>query len=403
MDSADGLGLACQNCGWRGDRIDQNRCPECEGQLAASYDADAVDPEGVRAADDGLRRTGGASASQWVYERLLPTDTATGRPTTLGEGATPLVDAPALADELEVGTLAIKDEGHNPTGTLADRACSVAVTVARDAGATDVALPTTGGDGVAAAAYAARAGLDAHVFVPTRSTHTTKAMINVHGGDMSVVEGRLPDAEGSFRSALETESDWTAIDPANAPLRTAGIATAYPEIVASLDRVAPDHVVVPTGHGEALAGLHAAADLLAALGIVDDVPAFHAVQADGCAPIADAAEVEADTVTAWETPDTICGALEVPDPALGTLALEAVRNSGGSAIAVDDEAILASACRIAAAEGLQANVAGGAAAAGAWELMRDGAFGSDDDVVLLNTGAGSLDSDVLRSHLMRAG
>ncbi|GAB3683398.1 threonine synthase [Salinarchaeum chitinilyticum] len=391
MDAADGLSLACGDCAWRGDDIAHSRCPECDGQLAPQYHADAIDAEKLGAGD--------RIDSQWDSE-LLPDDVVAAA--TLGEGATPLVDCPTLADELEVGTLAIKDEGHNPTGTLADRACSVAVSIARETGAADVALPTTGADGVAAAAYAARADLDAHAFVPTRSTHTTKAMINVHGGDMSVVEGRLPDADDAFQSAL-AEEDWVAIDPANAPLRTAGVATAYPEIVATLDGATPDHVVVPTGHGEAIVGLHAAASLLADLGVVEEIPALHAVQAEGCAPIVDAAGTGADSVATWEAPDTICGALEVSAPALGDRALQAVRDTGGSAIAVDDEGILASACRIAAAEGLEASVAGGAAAAGAWELCIDGAFDLDDTVVLLNTGAGSLDSDVLRSHLMRAG
>lgn len=400
--NADGLELACGDCDWRGDPGDRSRCPSCDGQLAPSYDAAAIDVTGTELSGDGDDHADRGSASRWAFDALVPMPDD-GETTTLGEGATPLVDCPTLADELEVGSVAIKDEGQNPTGTVADRACSVGVTVARETGASDVALPTTGADGGAAAAYAARAGLDAHVFVPTRSTHTTKAMINVHGGDMSVVEGRFPDAAATFYSAIDEEPEWTAINPGNAPLRPTGIATAYPEIVAELDGSTPNHVVVPTGHGETLVGLHAAATLLAALGLADDVPAFHAVQAEGCAPIADAYDGDRDRVTAWEGPDTICGALEIPDPALGDRTLAVVRDSGGSAISVDDEAILASACRIAAAEGLQSSVAGGAAAAGAWEQSIDGAFDHDDSVVLLNSGAGSLDSDVLRSHLMRAG
>lgn len=392
MDAADGCTLTCGDCDWRTTELARGRCPECAGQLAVEYDPEHVDA-------DALGR-GGRTRGQWGSCELLP---ATDEPVTLGEGATPLVDCPTLADELEVGSCAIKDEGHNPTGTAADRSVSVAATVAREAGATDVALPTTGADGVAAAAYAARGDLDAHVFVPTRSTHTTKAMINVHDGAMSVVEGRYHDALESFESAIAEEPDWTPLDPASAAVRTAGYATIYPELVVDRNGAAPDAVVVPTGHGEVIAGLHAAADLFESLGVVETVPAFHAVQAEECAPIVRAADVGADRVTPWEQPDTIAGAIEVPDPAFGDRAVAAVQDSGGSAIAVDDEAILASACRIAAAEGLEASVAGGAAAAGAWELSIDGTVGATDDVVVLNTAAGSLDSDVLRSHLMRAG
>ncbi|AGN00132.1 threonine synthase [Salinarchaeum sp. Harcht-Bsk1] len=395
MHTREGLALSCVACGWQGDRLDAQRCPDCDGQLAPSYDADAIDGSSLRA---GLED----SDSQWSVDALVPIG-SDGDGVTLGEGATPLVACPTLGDELDVETFEIKDEGHNPTGTVRDRAIAVAATAAVEAGATDVALPTTGADGVAAAAYAARADLDAHVFVPTRSTHTTKAMINVHGGDMQVVEGRLPHAEDAFESAIDEEDGWTPIDPANSPLRAVGPATMGAELFASADGGVPDAVVVPTGHGEVLAGLHAVAELLVDLGILEELPEFHAVQAEGCAPIVRAFEDDEGTVEGWDSPDTISGALEVPDPAFGTHALAAVRESGGRAVAVDDEAILASACRIAAAEGLQASVAGGAAAAGAWELSNAGVFESDDAVVCCNTGAGSLDSDVLRSHLMRAG
>jgi threonine synthase len=394
MTLSEGLALTCGDCDWRGRDRDAGRCPDCGRQLAPVYDADAF-----RGPDDDV------GVATFEAARLRPTDTDAAA--TLGEGGTPLVECQTLADELDVDTFAIKDEGHNPTGTLADRAIAAAVTAAIEGGADHVTLPTTGADGVAAAAYAARAGADAHVFVPTRSTHTTKAMINVHDGDMSVVEGRLPDATEAFRSAVE-EEDWTPIDPGNAPLRAAGLAPILPELLADLEGQAPDAVVVPTASGEALAGLHAAARLLVDLGVLDDVPVLFAVQAEGCAPIVRAVDEgadadDSDAVEAWDSPDTISGALEVTDPAFGTQALQATEASGGGAVAVDDEAILASACQIAAAEGLEVSVAGGAAAAGAWELSNQGVFGPHDVVVLLNTGAGSLDSDVLRSHLMRAG
>jgi threonine synthase len=395
MTISERLALSCGQCDWRGRDRDVGRCPVCDGQLAPVYDASAFEVA-----------AGAIDVTQFDPAALRPAGTD---PTvTLGEGDTPLVECPTLADELEVASFAIKDEGHNPTGTVADRAIAAATTAAFDADADDVALPTTGEDGVAAAAYAARAELDAHVFVPTRSTHTAKAMINVHDGDMSVVEGRLPDAAAAFHSALDDEADWTPIDPANAPLRAAGVAPILPELLDDLDGRTPDAVVVPTASGELLAGLQAAATLLVELGVLDDLPSLYAVQAEGCSPIVRAVEEGAEATDAagvepWETPDTISGALEVPDPAFGTQALNAIEASAGGAVAVDDEAILASACRIAAAEGLESSVAGGAGAAGAWELSNQGVFDPDDAVVLLNTGAGSLDSDVLRSHLMRAG
>lgn len=385
-----GLEFSCGDCGWRGDR-DAGRCPDCGGHLGPAYDPAAFDP--------GDLEIDATPTSMWAFDQLLP-ETAD-ESVSLGEGGTPLVSCPTLEAELSADILLIKDEGHNPTGTVADRACSVALTAAASDGETDVALPSTGADGVAAAAYAARAGLDAHAFVPSRCSHTTKAMLNVHGGDMTVVEGRLQDATAAFAEAMETE-DWAAIDPGGAPWRATGAATLLPELLAQSDDGAPDAIVVPTGHGELLAGLHAAAELAEALGILESMPRLVAVQPEGCAPIVRAIEDGTD-VRRWEQPDTIAGSLEVPEPAFGRQAVAAVEETEGEAVAVPDDDLLAAACRIAAGEGVAASVAGGAAVAGTWALDDDGAFGDEETVVVVNTGAGSLDSDVLRSHLMRAG
>lgn len=384
--------LECVDCGERAG-LDARRCPACDGVLVPRADATAADAATVDAA--------WPADSMWSFDALLPF--ASDGAVSTGEGATPLVDCPALAEELDVGGVLCKDEGQNPTGTAADRELSIAVTAARERGATDVALPSTGADAVAAAAYGARAGLDVHAFVPTRSSHETKAMINVHAGDMSVVEGRLPDAVEAYESAAAEEPEWVPLAPGAAPLRVAGAGTVLIEVLAARDWAAPDAVVVPTGHGVGVVGAALAAERLRELGLLTEDLPIYAAQAEGCAPIARADREGADAVSPWGRPDTIAGALEVPDPALGTRALEAVRESGGGAVAVEDEAILESACSVAAAEGIQASVAGGAAAAGAWELAQEGALGEGDEVVLVNTGAGSLDADVLRSHLMRAG
>jgi len=162
-------------------------------------------------------------------------------------------------------------------------------------------------------------------------------------------------------------------------------------------------VVVPTANGEVLAGLHAAIVAAVALDVLEAAPRLVAAQPAGCAPIVDAIRSGADAAAPIETPDTIAGALEVPDPAFDRHAIAAVRDTGGDAVAVEDDAILAAACRVAAAEGIEASVAGGAAAAGARALDDAGAFEADETVAVLNTGAGSLDADVLRSHLMHAG
>lgn len=395
MDYAVGFGgFHCVECGDRiaPDASDRGRCPDCGGPLAPDADLDAV--------ATGAVGDGSSPASMWDVESLLPFEAETA--VSMGEGATPLVSCPALAEELGVARVLYKDEGQNPTGTTADRQLSVAVTAARARGSRDVALPSTGADGVAAAAYATRAGLDAHVFVPTRSSHGAKATINVHDADMTVVEGRYPDAVDAYEDAM-ADADWTPLAPDRSPLRVAGAGTVLLEIVAGLDWTAPDAVVYPAGHGIELAGAHAVLGQLDALDRLDSRPRLCATQATGCAPIASAVGEGSVSVQAWDCPDTIVGALEVPDPVYGDAALEAVEASGGDAVAVADDAILESACTIAAHEGLEASVAGGAGAAGAWELTRDGAFDADDTIVLVDPMAGSLDADVLRSHLMGAG
>ena len=396
METTDALdGLACRDCGERHDPADApGRCPACGGLLVARYDLDAVDRSVVRREGEH-----GSADSIWRFADLLPfpADGAT----TTGEGATPLVECPKLAGELGVGRVLIKDEGQNPTGSVTDRGLSVAVTAAAAAGATDLALPSAGNDGHATAAYAARAGLDAHVFVPSRAGFVQKAMINVHGGDMSVVEGRLPEATGAFEDAMAGEDGWHAVAPFAEPYRLQGRKTLLYEVVEALGE-APDALVHPTGEGAGIVGAYEAGRELRELDAVDELPRLYAAQASGCAPIVRAVE-EGEAVEPWKSPDTICADVEVPEPAAGEWVLEAIRETGGGAVATDDDAILESAVTVAGHEGISPTPSGAVAASGAWELAERDTLGPDDTVVLVNTGAGAKAPDVLRSHLMGRG
>jgi threonine synthase len=312
---------------------------------------------------------------------------------------TPIVDAPRLAEELDIGSVLIKDEGRNPTGTIHDRGMAVAVTAAHQQDVDLVALASPGNSGQSAAAYAGRADIRSYAFVPTRSPFSNKAMTNVHGGEMRVTGGRYPDAEASLHEDLKSE--WHSLQEFATPYRHEGVKTVAYELAESLDWTVPDGLVVPVGTGELLVGLAKGFRELRDLGYVDTVPALFAAQPDGCAPIAAAIESGADTVEPWENPDTICGELEIPDPAGGDLAVEAIRDSGGDAVAVDDEDALASAVTVAQHEAVEMGAAAGVAAAGAWDL-RD-RFDEDDTLVILNTEAGVKTADVLRSHLMGKG
>ncbi|MEF8851096.1 MAG: pyridoxal-phosphate dependent enzyme [Haloarculaceae archaeon] len=390
-------GLDCAECDASHDPAAvAGRCPDCGGVLVATYDADAVGLDRETLADrrfDGVGR----------YADLLPFAPET----TIDEGTTPLVSCPGVADELGVGAVYVKDEGANPTGTTADRGVALAVSAAREGGAERVALPTTGDAGQSAAAYAARAGLDSEAFVPARSTFVAKAMTNVHGGDMSVVQGRYPDAVDAFADAMadaasEDPPTTHSLAPFDEPYRHEGAKTLLFEVLEQLDWAVPDAVVHPTGHGLGVVGSHLAATQLDAAGLIEGPPALHVAQPEACAPIVTADDAGADDTDPWERPDTLVGALEVPDPAGGALALDALRETGGWAVGVSDDDALEAAVSL-ATEGVEMSATGGVGAAAAHELAASGHLGSDDTVVLVNPVAGNKENDVLRSHLMRQG
>ncbi|MFB6082691.1 MAG: threonine synthase [Halorientalis sp.] len=386
--------FTCRACGDSFDPAETTGpCPSCDGHLTVTYDLDAVAFDAGTATErrfDGIAR----------YAELLPFTAET--LVTMDEGTTPLVPCPGLAEEWGVGDVYVKDEGANPTGSVADRGMAVAVTAAAAAGAEDVALPTTGIEGQAAAAYAARAGLDSHSFVPSRATFDAKAMINVHGGDMEVVGGRYGDAVEAFRETV-AEEGWYSLAPFGTPYRREGQKTVAYELAEQLDWEAPDAVVYPTGEGVGLVGTHAGARELADLGLVDDTPAMYAAQAEGCAPIVEAFQAGDEDTGVWERPDTICGGVEIPDPSGGADVLAAVRESDGGAVATEDPAALEGAVSTAQSAGVEVSASAGVAVSGAAELADRGAFGSDDTVVLVNTLAGNAEADVLRSHLMSKG
>lgn len=387
MQTSDAFrGLACTECGelfeW-----DAERCLDCDAPLDPEYDLDAVDPGALRTAVD----------SAWGYDAVLPfsADVAV----TADEGGTPLVDAPSLAGELGVERLLLKDEGRNPTGTVLDRGLSLAVTAAAETGAELLALASPGNSGQSMAAYAGRVGLRSYSFVPSRAPFSNKALTNVHGGEMKVVPGRFDDAREALADQLQSE--YRSLQEFTTPYRHEGVKTLAYELLADLDWTSPDAVVVPASTGEVVVGVTKGFRECRDLGLVEDLPTVYAVQPSGCAPIVAAWERGVAAVEPWESPDTIVGELEITAPAGGELALAALDATGGDAVTVDDSDALESAVTVARHETIEAGLAGGVAAAGAWELAD--AFDEDATVVLLNTEAGAKTPDILRSHLMGQG
>ncbi|MFC3478647.1 threonine synthase [Halobacterium litoreum] len=388
-------GLRCVDCEETFDPDEAtHRCPDCDGILDPTYDYDALDV--TRETFESRRFD-----SMWRYEELLPftRDSAV----SMNEGGTPLVECPKLADEMGVGEVYIKDEGRNPTGTFKDRGQTVAVTAAVQHGAEEVALNSAGNAGQAAAAYAGRADLHSHVFLPSRAGFTNKAMVNVHGGDMNIVEGRIGDAGAAYADAMDEHDDWYSVKTFVTPYRHEGKKTMLYETVEQLDWEVPDAVVYPTGGGVGLVGMHKAAEEFRDLGLTDELPAMYAAQAEGCAPVVRAFEEGRDVHEPWDAPDTICGGIEIPDPGASPMILDALRESDGGAVATSDDDILEAAAVVAKREGVEMGATCAAAASGAWELSEQGEFGEDDTVVLLNTGSANKDADVIRSHLMSKG
>ena len=382
-------GLTCFDCGELFDVMVTGRCPECGGILDPTYDYDAVSLS-----------TGGPVESMWDYEAVLPFPAASA--TRMDAGGTPLVPCPNLADAMGVDRVFLKDEGRNPTGTFKDRGASVSVGAAAAAGVEHVALSSAGNAGHAAAAYANAAGLDAHVFLPERAGFTQKAMVEVHDGDLHVAggeEAQIGDAGRAYERAMADHDDWHSVKTFVTPYRHDGKKTMAYEIIDQLDGEVPDEVVYPTGGGVGLVGMHKAATELRTMGHLDELPGMYAAQSSGCAPIVDAYEAGADRHEPWVDVDTVCGGIAIPDPGASDLILEAIYESDGGAVATDDEAILDAAIEVARRAGLEMAPACAAAASGAFELADSGEFGPDDTVVLLNTGAGSKDADVLRAHV----
>ncbi|XGI83168.1 pyridoxal-phosphate dependent enzyme [Halorutilales archaeon Cl-col2-1] len=314
----------------------------------------------------------------WEYADLPSVD-----PVSMGEGDTPLVASPKLADECGVSEFYVKDEGRNPTGSVRDRGMTVAVSVAASEGAEGVSLFSTGNGGVSAAAYAARAGIDSEVYLPSRARHDAKSLINVHGGDMNVVRGRLGDARESFEDARgDTVS--ASVAPFETPYRHDGLKTLGYEVREELDEI--DHVVCPVGNGEVFLGLDKS---------LDEDTRIHAVQSSGCSPVVDAFSSEYQPC---DSPDTVVGDLEVADTPAGHVIPQLDR---GDAVAVDDSEALDSAVDLASTDGTEVSPSGGVAVAGALRLSEN--FDEDDTVVVITPASGRAYADVLRSQMMSRG
>ncbi len=361
-------------------------CQECGGILDPQYDLAAVNVDRAEVAN--------RSGSMWRYRELLPIRDADAV-VSLGEGNTPLVECPRVADRLGVNRLLVKDEGQNPTNTFKDRGQATAVSAAVEHGAETIALPSAGNAGQSASAYAARAGIDCHVFLNHQSGRVKRDLVRAHGGHLHLVDGKITDAASAFSNACE-ENDWYSVATFQTPFRHEGKKTMGYELFEALDWSTPDEIVYPTGGGVGLIGIWKAYHELLELGWLDgEIPRLTVAQSDGAAPIVEAINQQRAVHEPWESPDSIARGVEIPDPGASPWILEAVTGSDGTGVTVSDEAAIAAAIEMARSDGVEMCVTSAIAMAGAVARADEGAYDGDETVVVINTGAGCKTAETL--------
>lgn len=379
--------LTCPECGskFEADQI-QTICQDCQSPLLAQYDL------------DGLRGNLTTSmmksrpSSLWRWAELLPVRTPSNR-LTLGEGQTPLLQAPRLSQVLGIRHLFIKDEALNPTGTFKARGLAVAVSRAIELGITSFVIPTAGNAGGALAAYTARARCEAHIFMPKDAPLVNQQEARAFGATLRLVDGLINDAArlaSQEKASAEEEGDnWFDVSTFKEPYRLEGKKTMGYEIAEDFGWKLPDVIIYPTGGGTGLVGMWKAFDELEYLGWIDSHrPRMVSVQAKGCAPLVRAFQNHADRVKPWENAKTLAAGLRVPVIFADRLVLRALYNSHGIALSVSDQEITDSQIQMANLSGIFAAPEGAATLAALRKLLAQGWVGSDERIVLFNTGNG---------------
>ncbi|HXV14116.1 MAG TPA: threonine synthase [Candidatus Krumholzibacteria bacterium] len=376
--------LECSQCGRRYD-ADALRglCDDCRRPLLARYDLRAAARAIDRAAVQGRAR------DVWRFHELQPVRDPDLR-LSLGEGGTPLVRASRLATALGFSrdAIFIKDEGPNPTGSFKARGMAVAVSRALELGARVLTAPSAGNAGCALAAYAARAGVEAHVYMPADVPASFTAQCRAYGARIHLIDGLITDCG---RASIEDAARFGRFDLSTLkePYRLEGKKTLGYELAEQSGWNLPDVIVYPTGGGTGLVGMWKAFDEMEALGWIDARrPRMVSVQASGCAPIVRAFDHTEDTAAPWEDASTVADGLRVPAAVGDVLMLRSIRESKGTAIAVTDEDLMNGAETIARAEGIFAAPEGGATVAAYTKLRARGWIREGERTVLFNTGSG---------------
>ncbi|MGH7827573.1 MAG: threonine synthase [Candidatus Binatia bacterium] len=332
----------------------------------------------------------------WRYRELLPLQDDT-HLVSLGEGFTPLLEAKALASELGLQRLWIKDEAQNPTGSFKDRGLSLAISVAKELGVRKVAIPSAGNAGGSLSAYAARAGIEAHVFMPKDTPKANQIEVQQYGAKLTLVDGLINDC-GRIIAEKQAAEGWFDVSTLKEPYRVEGKKTMGYEIAEQLNWNVPDVIIYPTGGGTGLIGMWKAFQEMEKLGwIRSKRPRMVSVQASGCAPIVKAFEEGNQAAEAWQNAKTIASGLRVPQAVADFLILRALRESKGMALSVGDDEMLAEIPRAGRAEGIFLCPEGAACVAALRRLRKITWISASDEVLIFNTASGLKYLDVIQA------
>ncbi len=363
-------------------------CAECSKVLYPRYDLagarDALNPDELK----------NRPANMWRYFEVMPVlDEA--NVITLGEGFTPIFKAERLGDKIGASAVYIKDEGLNPTASFKARGLSAAVSKAKELGITKLTMPSAGNAAGAMAAYAAKGGMEAYVFMPKDAPEANQIEVSISGGDLTLIDGLISDA-GILSRKRAAEEGLFDVSTLQEPYRVEGKKTMGYEIAEQSDWELPDAIIYPTGGGTDIVGMWKAFAEMEEMGWIGPKrPKMYAVQAEGCAPIVRAFREGAEFAEPWENAQTMAAGIRVPGAIGDYLILGAIRESGGGALTVTDDEMKYYMSLVATLEGMFICPEGAATAVALNKLLVAGDLSPDENILLLNTGSGLKYLDVM--------
>jgi threonine synthase len=373
--------LYCSSCGKEYEARKLINLCVCGKPLLVSYDLD-------KAARTFRRESlAGRENSLWRYLEVLPVENERNI-LSLGEGMTPLIKADRLASTLGLSNLFIKDEGVNPTGSFKARGMAVAISMAKELGARKLAVPSAGNAAGALAAYAAKAGLPAFIFMPNDTPKANIIECQQTGAQVTLIDGLITDC-GKIISERKEKEGWFDVSTLKEPYRVEGKKTMGYELAEQLNWELPDVILYPTGGGTGLIGMWKAFDEMERLGWIGSRrPRMVTVQAEGCAPIVKAFAAGASAGADITDAHTVASGLRVPKAVGDFIMLDILRKSGGTAVSVTDSELVAAVKDIGSTEGIFAAPEGAACLPALQVLIKRGEIKKDERIVLFNTGTG---------------